>query len=478
VEKLISLPTIWPVAAHTDNIGPGSTFVAIPGTKLNGVDFIGTALQKGATTVVVQNDAALTAELAAMIERHNAHLIRVADCRQALAAMSAAAWGNPADKLKIIGVTGTKGKTTTTYLTTHILKTAGYKTAMISGVNNYINGQKLPSALTTPQPDYLHAFFATCVQEDVEYVVMEASAQAFSLHRLDGISFDGIIFTNLSQEHAEFYNSIEDYFAAKCQMLAHCKPGTAAIVNIDDQWGKQFAALHPSASTVSRVEKAADYYIEHATNDLKGLALTLTTNNFTYTIACAHLFGTFNAYNTADAVALTLQLGISYDIIKQAIATFTGVPGRMEGYALANGAYAIIDYAHTPSSFEQVIPMLKSVTPQLVVVFGAGGDRDKTKRPIMGNIAARYADIVIVTADNPRSEDAAAIAAQIMAGVADNDKVKVICELDRKSAIEKAYRLAQQESIILLLGKGPDEYQIIGKEKFYFSDKQTILGCF
>jgi len=226
----VNLPTIYPVACHTDHVGPGSIFVAIQGFKQDGVRYIQQALEKGATEIVVQDDAELS-DLPLGVHAH-----KVSDTRKALAELSAQAAGYPAKKLKIIGVTGTKGKTTTVYLIEQVLKTAGYKTARLSTVNNAILDRENKAQLTTPQPDYLHQFFKRCVQEDVEYVVMEVAAQALSLHRVHGLQFDGVIFTNFSQEHGEFYDSMEDYFAAKCTIFEQINPGSPVLVNADDAW--------------------------------------------------------------------------------------------------------------------------------------------------------------------------------------------------------------------------------------------------
>lgn len=471
------IPSIWPVTAHTDHVGPGSTYVVIKGQRLDGIEFIPLALERGAVKIVVEESVNLSFQLVEKIVSCNAQLIRVNNCRKALAELSSVAWGNPAQRLKILAVTGTIGKTTTTSLLAHMVKTAGFKTAMISSVKNFIGDYELPAALTTPQPDYLHAFLACCVEQSIDYVVLEASAQAFSLHRLDGIYFGGIIFTNLSQEHAEFYSSLDEYFAAKLQIFNHCSPSAPAIINIDDAWGKKAAAFYAYSYTVSMHEREADYYLTNKHYGLSGLDVVIQAQDQAYSLTAKNLVGIFNIYNVVDATLLAMKCGISITSIQQALAIFTGVPGRMERYSLANGAYAIIDYAYTPLSFSYVIPMFKSLTEQLIVVFGAGGERDPIKRPIMGNIAATHADIVIITADNPRSENAHDIAQQIMTGISKTDVSKVICELDRKSAIEKAYEVARPGSIILILGKGPDEYQIIGKEKFYFSDSKTILAC-
>jgi UDP-N-acetylmuramoyl-L-alanyl-D-glutamate--2,6-diaminopimelate ligase len=439
------IPKIYPVACHTDNVGPGSTFVAIQGMKQDGLVYIPAALEKGARTIVVDTNAVITYELLALLKKHNAQLVRVENTRAALASLSAHALSSPAKKLKIIAVTGTKGKSTTTFLLEHILRSAGKKTAMLSTVLNRIDGVDIPTKLTTQQPDYLHVFFDACVKQHIEWVVMEVAAQAFTLHRVNGLNFDMAIFTNFSQEHGEFYATMEDYFAAKEKIIDHLKSGAPLLVNADDD----------------RVMNLGVRY-----DDTYCFSHTLYT--------CPALIGSFNQYNIAAAVTAASHIGLQRAIIQQALDTFTGVPGRLEKYQLPNGALGIIDYAHNPSSFEAVLGELKKLTDHLIVVFGCGGERDSSKRPVMGEIASRIADVVIITADNPRTENCATINEHICAGVASDNKNKVLIEEDREQAIRLAYARSRKGSIIVLLGKGPDEYQIIQGVTYPLSEKAIL----
>lgn len=470
----IQIPSCWPVTQHTARISKGSTFVVIKGNKNNGIDFIKDALEKGASTIVV--DQELPAPIHDIIKQYDARLMHVDNARATLADLCSAAYNRPQDKLKIIGITGTKGKTTTTFLTHHILQQAGFNTAMITGVKNYIAGQELPAELTTPHADYFYAFLNECVQAGVEYLVMEVSAQGLSLHRVDNVLFDGIIFTNLSQEHAEFYATMHDYFNAKVQLFERVKPATVQLINNNDTWTQQLHTQYPQATTISFTTQA-DYLLTNIQSSFGGLRFDIIDHNQAYTITSPTLFGHFNAQNCANAFLMAFKLGIDAATITQAIKTFMGVPGRMEGYPMPNGALGIVDYAHTPSSYKEVLSAVRALTQDLIVVFGAGGERDATKRPVMGSIAAEFADKIIITSDNPRSEQADSIAQQIKAGIFDDKKAAVYIELDREIAIKKAYALSNNGSIIMVLGKGPDEYQIIGNNKFFFSDKQVILSC-
>lgn len=461
----MQLPQIYPVTCHTDHVGPGSTFVAVKGMKQNGTDFVPLALQKGANKIVIEASETIDQELNALIKFYDAALIRVVDARRALAELSAQALNFPARKLKIIGITGTKGKTTTTYLLEHILRFAGFNTARISTVKNSILGIELDTNLTTPHPDYLHIFFDQCVKENVEYVVMEVAAQAISLDRVYGLEFDGIIFTNFGQEHGEFYPTIEQYFAAKVALLNQNKPNGFILINSDDLWLQKITA----PALTFGFTNAADFKASH-NKVASGISLTINKT----IINCPNLFGPFNAYNILAASVMANKIGITWDTIAQAVNQFTCVPGRLEYYALRNGARCFIDYAHNPSSFKALFSALRSMTDNLIVVFGAGGDRDKTKRPIMGKIAAEWCDLIILTSDNPRSEDPQDIINDILIGIADNTKKKILCQLDREQAIKVAYENSHNSSIIALLGKGPDEYQLIKNNKFYFSEREII----
>lgn len=432
---------IYPVACHTDNVGPGTKFIAIKGYSFDGADYIPLAIEKGATKIVVESGT--------ICDCGDIPVVYVDNTRKSLAQLSAQAWGFPAKKLKIIGITGTKGKTTTTFLLEHILRETGFSTALLSTVKNCINGVDYKASLTTAQPDYLHMFFDACVKEGVEWVVMEVAAQAFTLNRVDGIEFDYGVFTNFSQEHGEFYESMDDYFAAKKELINHLKPDASLFLNKDDSSVAQLASNNQSSCFFGK---------DHA-------------------YQCPALIGEFNAYNSGAAVVVAQSIGISSFAIQKALTVFSHVPGRMETYDLPNGAKGIIDYAHNPSSYEAVLSALRMKTDNLIIVFGCAGDRDATRRPQMGRIVSKYADYAVLTSDNPRSEDPQVIADEVLVGVADNYRSKFIVDLDRQRAIEKAYKISSDGSYIVVLGKGPDEYQIIGKKKYPFSDKMYLLEC-
>lgn len=469
----ITLPPIYPVTCHTDHVGVGSTFVAIQGFKHDGLTFIPQALERGATTIVVHNDALLSTDLVSLIYKYNAQLMRVGDTRLALATLSAQALNFPAKKLKIIGITGTKGKTTSSFLLEHIMRNAGYKTALLSTVHNAIGEQIFPMKLTTPQPDYLHIFFKACVDAGVEYVIMEVAAQAMSMQRVAGIEFDGIIFTNFDQEHAEFYETIDAYFQAKASILKQRKKDAPVIINGHDDWLKRIAQPDYISFGTDKVQHAT-FKITNVRDVQQAVSFDFIwkeTNDFAY---CPALIGQFNLWNVAGVISMARSLGISQESINHGLQTFKKVPGRLESYQLPNGARCFIDYAHNPSSYLAVLSAMRPLTDHLIVVFGCGGDRDQEKRPHMGSIAAQFADFIILTSDNPRSENPEEIICQIKKGIGDAHFSKIYTELDRAMAIKKAYEQSCSGSIIMLLGKGPDEYQIIGNQKFPFSEAAIV----
>ncbi|HLC06887.1 MAG TPA: UDP-N-acetylmuramoyl-L-alanyl-D-glutamate--2,6-diaminopimelate ligase [Candidatus Babeliales bacterium] len=470
----ISMPSTFPVTCHTDFVGKDSIFVAIEGYADNGVNYIKKAIEKGARTIVVHHNTFLDDELRIFMCAHDVVVERVDNTRKALAQLSAQAANFPAQKLKIVGITGTKGKTTTSFLLAHMLHSAGYKTALISSAQNRINGNTFLAPLTTPQPDYLQQFLKLCVDNAVDYVVMEVAAQALTLHRVEGITFCGIIFTNFSHEHLEFYRDLEEYFRAKCLIFDMAAEHAPLLINRDNKQCAQLLMHNSSVASFGFGDDCSGYRGELIADTISTIALRVHYQGCGNDFICSSLFGTYNAYNVLAATSMAIAMQIQPQEISGALHTFSGVPGRLQEHILTNGARCFIDYAHNPESFQAVLSTLRALTSQLIVVFGAGGGRDKSKRPMMGVIATNIADILVITSDNPRLEDAAVIAGDIVRDIPTAMKHKIVQELDRKKAIECAYFLSNQGSIIALLGKGPDEYQIIGTTKHYFSEQSIV----
>lgn len=468
----INLPLVYPVTGHTDFVGSGSTFVAIAGSKLNGLDFVPLALQKGATKIVVQSDAHISAELKLLILKHQAELLYVPDCRKALAKLAAEALNFPAKKLKIIAVTGTKGKTSTAYMAYHMLHAMGKQVALISTVEKRIGSDLVNVSLTTPLPDQTQMFLHMCVHRNIELVVMEVSAQALTLARVEGIEFDAGVFTNFSHEHLEFYKDLQEYFAAKKLLISKIKNSFNMFINIDDEYGAMLIKEFTDCSSLSLRDQKATIYgvVDQKTDDN---FIQVKINEKMYEIFFP-LLGIFNVYNLLGVLGMLYALNIDLKAARLSLSNLPHVPGRMEQYFLKNGSRCFIDYAHNPSSFEAVLSTLRSMTSHLIVVFGAAGNRDTQKRPIMGAIAQKYCDVVILTSDNPRDENPIVIAQEVEVGFSKALKFKYYKELNRVKAIELGCELAKTGSIVAILGKGRDEYQIVGGLTFPFKERSII----
>lgn len=464
MQKKVVMPEIFPVTCHTDHVGPGSTFVVIKGQNTDGMDYISQALKKGATKIVVQRGVPISGCIQKEIYEAKALCQTVQDTRVALAEMSACAAENPSCQLKILGITGTKGKTTSAFLLQHLLKSIGKNVALLSTVHNQIGDTILGAPLTTPQPDYLHQFFKLCVEHNVEYVVMEVAAQATTFSRLEGMSLDGLIFTNLDREHGELYGSMSQYFKAKKDICNYLKKSAPLVINNDDEWGKKLLK-HYTGKTFGR--KKADFVFTMP----QEYECLINHEQFFYSTTP----GLFNAYNIVGVLALCSLLGFELYSFRQALLSIPKIPGRLEEYVLNNGTRVFIDYAHTPASFRALFKTVRQWTKHITVVFGAGGGKDTDKRFLMGRVAGQLTDTVVVTSDNPRFEDPQKIADHIVAGIEKEEQHKLIVELDRAAAIKKALAITPPKGVILLLGKGPDEYQIIQDQKIPFSEKEYLI---
>jgi len=460
------------VTHQSYRVEPGSTFVAIKGSRDDGARHIPEALARGAREIVIAESAELDADIYDVCSKSGVLITRTAHPRQTLAMLSAQAYGNPAKFLRFIGITGTKGKTTTSFLTFHILREAGKRVALLSTAENWIQNTRYKTELTTQQPDYLHAFFHQCVQEKIEFVVLEVAAQALTMQRTYGLTFETVAWLNFSREHGEFYDTQEEYWNAKAHIFQQLMPNGTAVLS-GEQDAIRNLPLSPSIRKIIFTDEGRPVATDRVTILNPGVECEYQGSLY----RCRGLLGEHNSKNVCAAIALTQSVGISNEAISKALQTFTGVPGRLAWYPLRSGAAVCIDYAHNPASFEATLSTLKNYTDNLIAVFGAGGDRDRTRRPIMGAIAAQYADHVFITTDNPRSESAAAISAEIYTGIPDSKKAAATIELDREAAIHRAVQLATPGSIIALLGKGPDEYHIEQGVVTPFSER-TIISVY
>jgi len=457
---------ILSIAIDSRKVSKNSVFIAIEGLKTDGHRFILDAINQGAYAVISEKDT-----IPSEIYNHaNCVRILVKDSRIALAQISKAFYNNAADKMQLIGVTGTNGKTTTTYFIKNILDEAGYKSGLIGTISNLIAQDVREAYLTTPDAHELHALFHEMHSFGCQYAIMEVSSHSLSMKRVHGLNFAAGIFTNITSDHLDFHKDFTNYLGSKKILFDSLSESSFCIVNADDKH-TDFLLNDTKAKVFKYGKKgSADFLITDIKVDLNGTEFLCIINNNSFKIS-TKLIGEFNAYNAAGAFAFGYCLGLKPEDIIESIKNTPQVPGRFE-VVKGKTKYAVVDYSHTSDSLEKAILNLRKVAPQsnLITVFGCGGDRDNSKRPIMGKIASELSDFTIVTNDNPRSEEAMYIISQITDGISKSNYEVVP---DRDEAIRRAIINSPENSVILIAGKGHEDYQIIGKIKTHFSDKET-----
>ena len=460
--ELVDVPLTAPAAdveitgLAFDNraVEPGTLFFCVPGFTRDGHDYAADAVARGAAALVVER------ELDVGVPQ-----VRVPSARAAMAPIAARFCGDPTARLQVVGVTGTNGKTTSCFLIRELLEAGGLPTALLGTVKSVIGGREATLERTTPEAIELQRAFAAMVQAGDRACAMEVSSHALELHRADAIHWDVAVFTNLTQDHLDFHPTMEDYFLAKRRLFERAaQEGGTLVINVDDRYGRRLARDFPQAVTTG---------IEHdAAVRATDVRSTLTGSTFRLDGAELHtpLPGRFNVANVLGAVAAARALGVADDTIRAALPRAGRVPGRFEPVDEGQGFAVLVDYAHTPDSLENVLRAARELTTgRVIVAFGAGGDRDRTKRPLMGRAAALLADEVIVTSDNPRSEDPDAIIAEILAGIEDRDRVRT--EPDRARAIALAVDLARDGDVVVVAGKGHEQGQeLAGGRKIPFDD--------
>ncbi len=445
-------------------------FIAIRGTAMDGHRFLGDAVNNGAKVIVVEDDAAYPDSLA----MHTGVVKAVvADSRKALAMMAANYYGHPARKLKMVSVTGTNGKTTTTHLIKSILEANGEKVGLIGTIEYRIGSQAMPAPHTTPESLDLHGLLAKMVEDGCTSVSMEVSSHALQQSRAHGLEFRAAAFTNLTQDHLDYHGTMEDYFRAKKILFDELPPESSAVTNSDDAWGAKITASTKARTITYGVSSSADIRAVDVHLSIQGIEMSVEYKGIRSEVQ-SPLVGRFNVYNILAAYAVGNALEIPQPIIQQGVARLQAVRGRLERVVSPKGWTAIIDYAHTPDALEQCLHAIRELLPngRIITVFGAGGDRDKSKRPLMGKIAAALSDLAIVTSDNPRTEDPQQIINDIVAGIPKTAEVQQ--EVDRRKAIRKALGMAQSGDVVLIAGKGHEEYQVLGTEKIHFSDREVV----
>jgi UDP-N-acetylmuramoyl-L-alanyl-D-glutamate--2,6-diaminopimelate ligase len=456
------------VTLDSRRVLPGDLYAALPGSRAHGIEFVGQAVAAGATAVLTDEDGAA-------VVPPGVPAVVVAGPRAVLGAVSAGIYGRPAEAMRMIGVTGTQGKTTVTRLLDGGLGAAGITSAVVGTVGTRIAGRDLRTALTTPEAPDLHGLFALMREQGVAACAMEVSSHALVLGRVDGVVFDVAVFTNLGRDHLDFHADVDDYFAAKATLFTP-ERARLGLVNIDDEWGRRLVdtATIP-VLTMSTRGADADWTAVGAELGPEGSTFTVRGPGGLSLPASVPLPGDFNVANALSAIAAAVEAGLDAATVTAGIAAAGGVPGRLERVSAPDAPFAVyVDYAHKPDALTAVLGTLRPITEgRLVLVIGAGGDRDRGKRPLMGRIAAELADDVYVTDDNPRSEDPAAIRAEILAGAA-SASATVVEVGDRREAIAAALAGAQPGDVVLIAGKGHETGQDVAGVVHPFDDREVV----
>ena len=457
------------IASDNRKVKPGNVFVCYQGINVDSHSFIPDVLQKGAAVVVGEKPV-----VALGVPAKSITYVQVPNGRRAMSLLAANWHGNPAQHLRLIGITGTNGKTSTAHLIHAILKASGRETALIGTVGHqYINAQgieeTLPAALTTPDAFALHALFKQFSQNGVKYVTMETSSQGLALQRLAGLTFDTAVFTNLTQDHLDYHQTMEIYLKAKLMLFEQLHETGFAILNSDSPVAERIAQVClDSQLLMYGLDKNANLYAEDVRYSQNRLMFTAVTPNGRIP-AKLRLLGEYNLYNALAAIAVGIRYDCPVSAIQEGLAA-TVVPGRFELIDRGQDFAVIVDYAHTPDGLENVLTAAKRVAKRdLICVFGCGGDRDNGKRPKMGNISAQIADYSVITSDNPRTEDPDEIIAQIVSNLPHD--AKYVCISERRDAIYHAVTAAKSGDVVVIAGKGHEDYQEIHGERFPFDDR-------
>jgi UDP-N-acetylmuramoyl-L-alanyl-D-glutamate--2,6-diaminopimelate ligase len=436
-------------------VTPGAAFFAVPGEHADGHDFAVQAVENGAVALVVEH--AVEPEVPQLL---------VPSTRAAMATAADAFFGEPTRELEVAGVTGTSGKTTTAYLLYSVLESAGRQPGLLGTVESRVGGEVRPVVRTTPEAIDLQRTFREMLDAGNRSVALEASSHASVLHRLDRVRFDALVFTNLSQDHLDFHESMEDYFAAKRKLFTGALP-TPAAVNIGDEWGRRLAEelAYTNRAPLITFGLADDAEIRPDQLELGAAGARFTAGGIEVQ---SNLRGRFNVENVLGVIAAGILLDVAEDDIAAGIAALEGVPGRFEAVDEGQPFSVVVDYSHKPDALDNVLRTARELAEgRVIVVFGAGGDRDRQKRPLMGRVARDLADVVIVTSDNPRSEDPLAIIQDVLQGTGTDVEI----DPDRRSAIERAIDLAEAGDVVVIAGKGHEQGQEIAGEKLAFDDR-------
>lgn len=452
------------VTFDSRKVTKGSLFVAVKGTAVDGHHFIERAIADGAAAIVCE-------ELPA-IENHTVTFVKVKDSSWSLGIIACNFFDNPSTKLKLVGVTGTNGKTTTVTLLFNLFRSLGYATGLLSTVQNKINNTIIPSTHTTPDALTLNELLATMVEQNCEYVFMEVSSHAVVQNRIAGLHFTGAAFSNITHDHLDYHKTFEEYIRAKKLFFDHLSADAFALINKDDRNGMVMMQNTRAQRYTYSLRNLADFKCKIIENHLNGLFLNIDNQE-----VWVRLIGTFNAYNVLAVYATAMLLKQDKVNVLTALSNLQSVEGRFQYVKSPGGIIGIVDYAHTPDALKNVLDTIKDIrsgNEQVITLVGCGGDRDAVKRPVMAAIACEYSDRVVLTSDNPRSEDPEEILNQMQKGIDGKDQKKTLRITDRREAIKTACSLSKPGDIILIAGKGHEKYQEIKGVKHDFDDLEIL----
>jgi UDP-N-acetylmuramoyl-L-alanyl-D-glutamate--2,6-diaminopimelate ligase len=459
---------ITSITADSRQVKPGTLFVAVKGTQVDGHIYIEQAIKDGAVAIVCEDLPGHTAGEVAFL--------MVSNSAATLGILASNYYDKPSAKLKLVGVTGTNGKTTVATLLYQLFTDLGYKCGLISTVENKISGKIIPATHTTPDPVALNSLLNDMVNAGCDYAFMEVSSHAVAQHRIEGLQFSGGIFTNLTHDHLDYHKTFDNYLKAKKAFFDGLPKTAFALTNIDDRNGNVMLQNTKAHKKSYALKSMADFKVKVLEDQFSGLLLNIDGEEVWF-----KMVGMFNAYNLLAAYGTAMLLDQDKAKTLTSLSKLTGAEGRFDYVISPNRIIGIVDYAHTPDAVQNVLSTIKDIrkgTEKVITIIGCGGDRDKTKRPVMAKVACDWSDKVILTSDNPRSEDPAQIIKDMETGVNPSNQRKTISIVDRREAIKTAVHLAQPGDIILLAGKGHEKYQDVKGVKSHFDDKEEIINAF
>lgn len=452
------------LVSDSRKITENSLYIAMRGTVVDGHSFIASSIENGAKAIVCEEFPENFAD--------NITYVMVKDSSRALGQLASNFYGNPSEKLKLIGVTGTNGKTSVSTLLFDVFKNLGYDSALLSTVEIRIGEKKIPATHTTPDVITINKILAQAVEEGCEFAFMEVSSHGISQNRIEGLHFEVAGFTNLTHDHLDYHKTFDGYLKTKKRFFDELQHTAVAITNIDDKNGNVMLQNTKATKKSYALKTMADFHGKLLEVDFNGMLLNFNGKEFWTTLT-----GKFNVYNLLLVYAIASELGFEQDEILQAISKLKRVSGRFETFKSGGGIFFIVDYAHTPDALENILDSINDIrtkNERLITVFGCGGDRDHSKRSEMGNIATKKSTLAIITSDNPRTEDPAVIIKEIEAGVEPQNFSKYTSIPDRREAIKMAIKFAEPKDIVLVAGKGHETYQEINGVKQHFDDKEVI----